>query len=95
MITDIQRETREFNYQRHGILCNFTRLTTEQAKGIKRSFEYHWGDREESSCSGINLYLGGILLTVKSPSLDHNFIEVVPPSAEALYLFKQEQTANV
>ena len=95
MLTDTQRETREFNYQRHGILCNFTRLTTEQSQRIKRSFEHHWGDREESSCTGINLYIGGILLTVKSPNPDHNFIEAVPPSAEALYLFKQEQTANV
>lgn len=95
MITDTERETREFNYQRHGILCNFIRLTTEQSKRIKRSFEYHWGDREESSCTGINLFVGGSLLTIKSPSPDHNFIEVVKPSAEALYLFKQEQSANV
>ena len=93
MLTSTQRETREFNYQRHGLLCNFARLSTKQAMSIKRSFEYHFGDREETTVSGINLFVEGLLLTVKAPSPDHNFIVVDEPSAEVKELFAAE-TAN-
>lgn len=94
MLTSTQRETREFNYQRHGLLCNFARLSTQQAVSIKRSFEYHFGDREETTVSGINLYVGGLLLTVKAPSPDHNFIVVDEPSLEVKELFASEQATS-
>lgn len=95
MLTSTQRETREFNYQRHGLLCNFARLSTKQAVAIKRSFERHWGDDHDSACSGVNLFVDGLLLTVKSPSPDHNFIVVDEPSAEVKELFAQETATPV
>jgi hypothetical protein len=95
MLTASQRETREFNYQRHGLLCNLARLTTAQATAIKRASKHYWGDEPDTSVTGVNLFVGGLLLTVKAPSPDHNFIVVEEPSLEAKELFAQDNATSV
>lgn len=95
MLTSSQRETREFNYQRHGLLCHLARLSTAQATAIKRASNHYWGDEPDTSVMGVNLFVGGLFLTVKAPSLDHNFIVVEEPSLEAKELFAQDNATSI
>lgn len=95
MLTSSQRETREFNYQRHGLICNFARLTVEQATRAKQVFAHHFDENLDDTCSGVNFFVGGLLLTVNAPSQDHNFIVVDEPCREAKELFAEtERFAN-
>jgi hypothetical protein len=42
-----------------------------------------------------SVVVGGLLLTVKAPSPDHNFIVVEEPSLEAKELFAQDNATSV